>query len=291
MGQWNLDHVNDRNAICRPRVVIVGAMQCGTNQVGSILSKHPRVVLNVCDHSAETKHISQNFNFQGSRRGAVWEGHDLTHQSVNYEDFLLKFARRMPVSDGNETITFDKSPSYLPSSIFGNTPERLKSLLPNAKIIVSLCNPAERLYSEFYHTIKWTPEAFQQFYTDNKLSGPQDFTAFVDLLKEEDGQGSCKGRRRFCDNHRRMYLETGLYARDLEKWFEVYGRENVLVTRMDDDPESLARDILFHSNLPLAEFPWDAFLKKQTKSFQNDQYSGRASAYANHSASMEWLTN
>jgi hypothetical protein len=39
---------NESKRICGPKVLIVGAMKCGTNTLGHLLAKHPRVKVNSC---------------------------------------------------------------------------------------------------------------------------------------------------------------------------------------------------------------------------------------------------
>ena len=89
----------------------------------------------------------------------MWEQHYFTsfaeskNLATSDPDLLKLYAAHFPHTDRHkQTMTFEKSPSYLDSLLWPDVPARMKELLPHAKIIFSLCNPAERLYSEFKHT-------------------------------------------------------------------------------------------------------------------------------------------
>jgi Sulfotransferase domain len=279
--------------VCGPKVLIIGAMKCGTNTIGDILQKHPRIKLTTCREQRLLGLIEQEDctpdRFQAAKRDVVFEGHDFTHHMMREpETWLQKFAKRMPVTDGINSITFDKSPSYLNTNIFPEVARTAKHYLPSAKIIASLCNPAERLYSEFHHLVERTLDEFNQFYHDNSVDPPTDFQSFVNMFKPDDP--TCKENPLFCEKHRKIRLHTGEYLISLLPWYEAYGHENVLVVDMDDDPTNITKKILQHVGsdlMPESEYSWEQ--ATPTVKFANEAYQGRDSSYEEFSGEMQWL--
>ena len=127
-------------------------MKCGTNTLGHLLEKHPRVAINKCPigRTIQDKETGCNdANFQG-RIDDIWEGNDASFRKNQFPDnsteWLDHWTRRLPWTDGVHNITIDKSPSYLNVLEFPNITHDIKRLLPNAKIAVSVCDPSLRLF-------------------------------------------------------------------------------------------------------------------------------------------------
>lgn len=278
----------DLSEICGPKVLIIGAMKCGTNTIAEMLQKHPRMQLNTCSLVNTQGGCNQGL-FQAARQGLIFEGHDFTHiKRNNPEGWLNTFSKRLPLTDGVNSMTFDKSPSYLDTPNFPEVVKTAKQYLPNAKIIATLCNPAERLYSELHHTLQRDRGSFNQFYYDNAVEPPTDFRSFVNLLKPENP--ICNEKQGFCEANRRQYLQKGDYLSNLRPWYEGYGHENVLVVDMDDDPTSIMKSLLQHVGphlLPESEYPWEEATRMIKNS--NHGYEGRSSSYQYFNEEMLWL--
>jgi hypothetical protein len=138
--------------ICGPKVIIAGSMKCGTNTLGHLLAKHPRVAVNRCPigrfvNDTDTGCNDQSFQGRGDE---IWEGNDVSfHRNqypANSTEWLDNWTHRLPWTDGIHNISFDKSPSYLNVLEFPNITHEMKQLLPNAKIAVSVCDPSLRLF-------------------------------------------------------------------------------------------------------------------------------------------------
>jgi hypothetical protein len=281
-----VDH--DRQEICGPKVLVIGAMKCGEDTVAHLLQKHPRIQVNTCS-LVNTQGGCNDKMFQGSRQGLIFEGHDFTHTKRSDPDgWLNALGKRLPLTDGINSLTFDKSPSYLDVQIFPDVVETAKKYLPNAKIVVTFCNPAERLFSELHHLLSLSKGGFDQFYFDNGVDPPADFGSFVNLLMPD--HPICNEKPGFCEANRRLYLQKGEFLNNLRPWYEAYGLENVLVLTMDDDPNKIISSLLHHvgSNvLPDSEYPWDEATR--FIQFANHEYDGRSSAYEYFHQQMEWL--
>ena len=89
--------------------------------------------------------------FQGSGPENIWEGHHLSHIRVEKTDWFKRWGTLLPSTDGRNNMTFDKSPSYLDTLIFPDVAAYAHRYVPNAKVVVTLCNPTERVYPEWNH--------------------------------------------------------------------------------------------------------------------------------------------
>jgi hypothetical protein len=281
--------------ICGPKVLIVGAMKCGTNTIGQLLAKHPRVKINTCPVARtiytpnaviDTK--CNDGEFQG-RQDEIWEGHDMSIQKIFYSDWMINWTKRLPWTTGTHNITIDKSPSYMNVVEFPNITHDVKRLLPNAKIVVSVCNPALRLYSEYNHNMDQRSEGFLEFYRDKEgVKVPTDFGSFIDLLLSPPTSKVCQLSSHFCSRNQVFYLHKGEYSTLLKEWYAAFGSDNVLVVDMSDNQKDIATkllDLVGHDVLPPDEYPWQEVTQKSPKiDFQSAavNYTGRSSAFTDY---------
>jgi hypothetical protein len=281
--------------ICGPKVLVVGAMKCGTNTIGHLLAKHPRVKINTCP-VARTAYIQNavidtkcnDAEFQG-RHDEIWEGHDMSIQQIFNPNWMADWTKRLPWTTGTHNITIDKSPSYMNVVEFPNITHDAKRLLPNAKIVVSVCNPALRLYSEYNHNMDQRAEGFLEFYRDKEgVTVPTDFGSFVDLLFSPPTSNVCRITPHFCTRNQIFYLHKGEYSTLLKEWYAAFGRDNVLVVDMNDNQKNIATellDLVGHHVLPPEEYPWEEVSQENPEiDFKSAavNYTGRSSAYTEY---------
>ncbi len=284
--------------VCGPQVLLIGAMKCGTNSIGQILKKHPRVKLHTCNRTKDK--MCDSKHYQGTTSGMFWEMHAFTHlyNEFQMDDVWIDLYAQMLPHGENEgfhdmiegSITIDKSPSYLNTDRHPGVELRARRMLPHAKIIVTLCDPTGRLYSHYHHMKRAANEKFEGFYHHRNVSVPTNFSVFVGLF--DDISETCQTVPGFCDLHRTKYLHLGEYHKHLHKWTEAFGDENILVLDMLESQLVQTHKILEHlgSNiLPKAEYPWE-IEKKPTVNYVNPTYSGRASGYNEHAIAMKWLS-
>ncbi|CAK0819207.1 unnamed protein product [Prorocentrum cordatum] len=193
------DH--DGRRVCGPQVIIIGgAMKCGSNSLGSLLQLHPWVKFHYCrgqecapchDNATDCMERFQGASKDGAER--LWESNYFTHLTSlrspprDYEgdegQHLL--AQQLPRVDGFHNLTVDKSPSYLDTHLLPDVAAHAKRLLPHAKVIFTLCDPAARLYAEYYHHLKWDEKALYRFFDDAKVKRPASFAEWVAALQED----------------------------------------------------------------------------------------------------------
>ncbi|KAL3903813.1 MAG: hypothetical protein SGILL_010304 [Bacillariaceae sp.] len=290
-----------KKSICGPKILIIGAMKCGTNTIGHLLAKHPRVALNRCEPKGRVRgNYGQcnSDNFQGTvaPQLSFWEGNDLSFKRTKQPDqWLDVLARRLPWTDGVNNITIDKSPSYFNTLKDSETPTLAKSLFPNAKVVATLCNPATRMYSEYeFRMVPKRLHKLKKQFVQYGYEMPKNFVQFTKTILEcqrqveeateiedadmEDGELS----EEFCDHILRSYLSIGQYAIHIDRWIQEFD-DDVLVVNMEMDSVEKVRALLSHIGedvLPPEEYPWHELQDDESSEFYtNSAYAGRNSAF------------
>ena len=122
---WSKEKTCDR----LPKFLIVGPQKTGTTAVHFFLTMHPAVTSNF--PSPSTFEEIQFFNGPNYHKGIDW-----------YMEFF-------PIpSNASTDFMFEKSANYFDTEV---VPKRGAALLPRAKIITVLINPADRAYSWYQH--------------------------------------------------------------------------------------------------------------------------------------------
>ena len=182
--------------VAAPDFIIIGAQRGGTTSLHAYLSAHPQVV------TAATKEL--HFLTDRYERGLDW--------------YLGQFPRQLPP----HVITGEATPYALFHPL---APQRLLEIAPEAKAIVLLRNPVDRAYSHFL---------LERSRGDETL----DFTAALDAEMERlNGEEArlASDPTYVSDLHKHAsYVARGEYARQLERWFHVFPRAQILVVRSED---------------------------------------------------------
>lgn len=163
-----------------PNFIGIGAPKAGTTWLAKCLGEHPQVFM------AAVKEV---------------EFFKLT----DYEQRLDEYAAHFKSADGARAIG-EFSVRYLS---FPGVPERIKRLLPKAKLIVSLRNPIDQVYSNYWHLQR------QNFGLADASQSPR---SLEEALR----------------SHREFLLAPARYASHLSRWQAQFAREQLLVILYDD---------------------------------------------------------
>lgn len=142
----------------------------------------------------------------------VPEDDSIKYYDINYhkgEDWYAKFYNTV----GSEKIVIDPTPSYFRSQW---AVPRIAAEFPDAKIILSLRNPVDRAFSQYWH---------------EKKRGIINVD-FEDTFKQFMLWG--------------WFIETGLYAKHLENLYKYFPEDRVYVSLFDDlkvNPEEYIKNI------------------------------------------------
>jgi hypothetical protein len=205
-----------------PTALIIGAQKAGTTALYAWLRRHPAVV------------------------GPAWK-------EVNYFDRRYTKGERwyrgnFPIARG-ATVVLEATPGYLFHPL---APQRVRQLLPQARLVALVRDPIARAYSHYQHEVALGREPL----------------SFEDALDAEDGRMEGELERMLADpayfsyawwNY--TYLARGRYAEQLERWLAVFPEEQLLVVPTDELTERPAETyaaVLEHVGAPaheLGEYP------------------------------------
>src|SRR5262249_17430062 len=121
------------------------------------------------------------------------------------EQRLDDYAVHFQGADGKKAIG-EFSVRYLS---LADVPARIKRVLPEAKLIVSLRNPVDQIYSNYWHLQR------QNFNMADSSQAPR---SIVEAL----------------DKHRDFLTTPARYATHLARWLTIFPREQLLVILYDD---------------------------------------------------------
>ncbi|MEP6937506.1 MAG: sulfotransferase domain-containing protein [Chthoniobacterales bacterium] len=163
-----------------PTFIGIGAAKAGTTWIATCLGEHPEIFM------APVKETE------------FWKFADA-------EARLDEYAAHFRGARGEKAIG-EFSVRYL---FFPGVPERLERVLPHAKLLCSLRNPIDQVYSNYWHLQR------QNFNLHDVSQAPR---SIEEALRE----------------HRDFLLGPARYATHLARWLEHFPREQLLVVRYDD---------------------------------------------------------
>ncbi|MGH7819974.1 MAG: sulfotransferase domain-containing protein [Candidatus Binatia bacterium] len=224
-----------------PDFVILGTQRGGTSSLYHYLEQHP------CIGGAFRKEI-HFFDLRFDRGEGWYRAH-----------FPMKLRRSLhSIARDRIYLTGEACPYYLFHPL---VPERLARLLPEARLIALLRNPADRAISHYHHERKKGREPLslaEAIRCEEERLRPE-----LDAL-ERRGTFGGEAHRRF------SYLARGRYAEQLERWLRWFPPERLLVIASEEffsAPAAAYRAVLRFLDLPAWEPP--AYLH-----FNRGSYSG-----------------
>ena len=193
----------------KPTFIIIGAQKCGTTSLAYYLSQHRKVFFS---KQKELHFFNRIKDFSSS-----WYK---THFPI---DLLGKYQHY-----GEAT------PDYI---LYPQIPGLIKKLNPNTKIIVLLKDPVSRMVSHYKHNLtqkrEWL-EMTEAFDVEKYRTNPE--IVDVETSKYEVVK----------DFSNYSYKRKGLYAQQLEKWFEVFDDKDIMVINSEkffESPEIVFNDV------------------------------------------------
>jgi hypothetical protein len=163
-----------------PNFIGIGAAKAGTTWLATCLGQHPQVFM------ATVKEIE------------FWKLSDAENRLDEYGAHF-KGAR-------NAKAIGEFSVRYLS---FPGVPERLKRVLPETRLLVSLRNPIEQVYSNYWHLQR------QNFGLHDPAAAPR---SIDDAIR----------------GYEDFLLGPARYATHLARWLDYFPREQFLILRFDD---------------------------------------------------------
>lgn len=198
----------------KPNFFIVGAPKCGTTAMNEYLKSHPDI-------------------FMAEKKEMHFFGEDLEKRfRITEKDYLDEFRNAT-----GKKIIGEASVWYLFSK---TAAEEIKRYSPGAKILIMLRNPVELLYSLHSQHLYDGNENIEDFATairfdKDRAIGLKD-PGSVDFLKLPP------------------YIDSVLFANQVKRYFDVFGKENVYVVLYDDlasDTTAVVTNVIEFLGLPV----------------------------------------
>lgn len=215
-----------------PDFIIIGAKRCGTTTLYENLAEHPCI--------EKSSHDNIGFFNDNFHLGINWyKSHFVTINKKN--EIMKKFGK---------FATYDVTTSYI------RNPElaiKIKTKIPNSKIIAILRNPVDRAFSE---------------YNENKKN-KSNIDSFEKIVIEELNEYS-----KISNNEINLIIKKlnlvgkGLYQKQLKKWFEVFSKESILILSTEEFENK--PDITYSKIFHFLELP--EYQVKNTKKFNKNSY-------------------
>jgi hypothetical protein len=198
-----------------PNFLILGTAKAGTSSLYTYLKQHPDVYLSPTTELNFFAHEGGDLNFRGPGDCEYMWGDSLV---ATYEDYCKQFA-----GVNQETAVGEVSTHNLYSS---QAPALIKRYIPNARMIAILRNPVDRALSAFSHMVRDEREEANDF-----------------------GEALAREPARIGDNWEPLwhYKSMGFYGAQLNRYFEIFERNQIRVYIYDDflaHPLMVIRDIL-----------------------------------------------
>ena len=196
--QFRLATANNR---VLPEALVIGAQKSGTSSMHYCIGQHPQLVPPIIKevHYFDGGLLPDVDSFE---RGASW--------------YRAHFPLEKEVSVNQKA--FESSPLYIFNPL---VPKRIIDLVPDAKIIALLRNPTERAISHYFHTRR-------------KNNDP--LSIHEAMVREETRLQEVIDRQDYKSHEfiHFSYKARGLYKEQLERYFELFSRDQILVMASEE---------------------------------------------------------
>lgn len=187
-----------------PNFFIVGAPKAGTTSLYYYLKRHPEVFMSAVKEP-------NFFSYEETVR------QNLYHKEKGVGT-LEEYKKLFASANGHHKAIGEASVSYL---FYPGVAEKIKCMVPGARIIISLRNPVERAYSHYYmeHKLGYVSESFE------------------DIVFR-------KSKHHHADLFYQQFVELGLYYQQVKRYLDAFGKDQVKIFIHDDLTDKLEIMIL-----------------------------------------------
>ena len=210
-----------------PNVICIGAKKCGTGAFLNFIQHHSKF---------KTSKINEIHFYDG----------------VNLKNGLSWYLEQFPEATPSDLL-YEKTPRYLPTI---EAPERVYNIYKNfgsgnddyhkkLKIVVILCNPSLRTYSDYVHTLKtkavdyrikssitglgdftnYTRSAIKSLNILQQSRTPENYTQAINLINNNS--------YRFFNMLKYEPVTKGLYLNQIENWLKYFNQNQLILINGD----------------------------------------------------------
>ena len=246
----------------QPSFIIIGTQKGGTSAISSLLDHHPWLV-------ASRYFEPHFFDFFNS---------ELLHYRTRLDEpevvckllreylainFKVKTLQQYP-----NLMAYEKTPSYI---LTPNAPKRIKTIVPWAKIIVTLRNPVDRLLSQYKMTYarKWENRTFAETIAED-INVMRHYGYWIPTPAAHNDPFNTTNLSTPRGRALRKYrtegmLYRGMYSRQLLPWLEYYTLHKdlhvVKYEELQENPARVLTELLDFVGAPRYDFPDDVLNK------------------------------
>ncbi len=207
-----------------PDFLVIGAAKGGTTTLYADLITHPSIA-------------------SAARKEVYFFDHAYPRGMSYYRSFFPTRGEKRKIERAEQTEfrTGEATPCYL---FHPHVPRRVRESLPDVKLLVALRNPVDRAYSDYcmkqrtgYETASFEDAIDQE---------PERVRGELEKMQADESYFSY-ARWHF------SYLGRSRYAEQLENWFEVFPREQILVLSSEEifaSPAEAYGKVMDHLGLP-----------------------------------------
>lgn len=180
-----------------PDLIVIGVVRGGTTSLYHYLGDHPCIIRSSYD---EIGFFDSNYHL-----GVTW-----------YRSFFpTKIYAKYIKWKHKQFLTYDVTPFYIFNPVVVS---RIRSLLPNVKLIAVLRNPVDRAYSNYYLGVRSGNEkrTFEE-------------AIVAEFEKIESYEKPKKTEEYFEQIVSRSYVARGFYADQLQNWLDRFPKEQLFV--------------------------------------------------------------
>jgi hypothetical protein len=197
-----------------PDFIIAGAQKAGTTSLHGWLQDHPQCAPSL---KKEVHYFDRHF-----------------HRGVNWYRSHFPFSRSTAEDDFTK-LSFESSPYYM---FDPRVPERVRQVLPEAKLIFLLRDPVSRAYSHYQHSVQRRRDT---------LEFEQAIAAESQRLAGEEQKLLADPTYQSLAHQHYSYVARGMYADQLNRWLEHFPMEQLLVLgseQMFHEPQTVFQRVL-----------------------------------------------
>lgn len=187
-----------------PNFLIIGAAKGGTTALHTYLQQHPQIYMTPTKETNFFAFEGEKIDFQGVGDGAL-KDFSITDIS-NYQEQFAGVTEEIAIGEA--------CPSYL---YYPQAAKRIKTYIPDVRLIVILRHPVERAYANFLHTIRDDRETH---------------TDFALALQDEE--------KRIAANWEWFwhYIQVGFYGQQLQYYYKNFAPSQIKVYLYEDLKEN-----------------------------------------------------
>ena len=204
-----------------PKCFVIGVVRSGTTSLYHYLGQHPCISSSAYD---EIGYFDNNYHL-----GVNW------YKSL----FPTKFTKNKIIKKHGKFLTYDVTPFYIYNSLVAR---RILASFPRAKIISNLRNPIDRAYSNYI-----------LMYQDGDTT--KTFEEMIQSAMDEIEKNKSKlnDEAYAADTFYQNILARGFYADQLEIWFEIFQKKQILIIPSEDlalKPDQVLTKVFEFLDLP-----------------------------------------